>query len=53
MADFIQTIDYGEEAVATFIAVVDVWPSGDFVLEIVSFTSDFSGPLSVTPLKHR
>jgi hypothetical protein len=31
-----QTIVYGEEAIATLIAVVDVWPSGDFLLEIVS-----------------
>ena len=36
MANFVQAIVYGEKAVAAFIAVVDVWPSGDFSLEIVS-----------------
>ena len=37
VADFIHAVVYGEKAVATFIAIVDVWPSGDFYLQIVGF----------------
>jgi hypothetical protein len=37
VANFIHAIVYGEKAVATFIAVVDVRPSDNFLLEIVGF----------------
>jgi hypothetical protein len=37
VADFIHAVVYGKKAAATFITIVDVRPSYDYLLQLVGF----------------